>query len=416
MSLAIIDDVFHLEYLHPDRIVVLYQYGVPGVTGWLPAATHPAIARAGLRPVSRRRAFSGRVIASETGTHATVYVTKPRNESPINVQLTFNVLTHLHDTTGTDTGERARERGKTNWLHADAVQSDNGWVVDELSNLIRFFEPEAYSVAGLVASAISPHGQVGLVSISVAEIEIAADIEAREPHVLVRRFAPALARLCQSPEEREYPLSTSETSAEGSLALSGFYRNARYKVYEKTDRRIRIECLFRGRAFQGIPTTLAFGDDVEENQTFHHFFQILARRCLPIFEQLRQEAAEGMPSGFGPLHLISMIYGLIRRPEKADELFLLLVRQQRVRSRFDHAVIRRLRGAGLLIESGERGSYMLHPSYRSAADRLNRVDEGFWSAEQPINVLAAPHGDRYPWLCGIASRLGGQHHQYRFRG
>lgn len=173
------------------------------------------------------------------------------------------------------------------------------------------------------------------------------------------------------------------------MALSAYHRNARYKVYEKTDRRIRLECTFKKLAVQGTRTWLELADDAEESDTFPHVFQIFARRCLPIFEQLRQEAAEGMPSGFGPLRLISMIYGSMRRLDKAEQLLSLLVRQQRVRSRFDHAVIRRLREAGLLIGSGERGSYMLHPSYRSAAGGLSRVDKEFWATEQPVNIQAA---------------------------
>ena len=378
MVLPIIEDELHIGSLYPDRIKVNYRYALVGANGLLPSASNPIISGAGLRPVSGKKALSARLSLPDLDISGSAYITRPKGNAPLNVYVEFNPLSRLHRLNAPHLEETPRTAA-TNWLPANEVRDDNEWVVTSASELIVYFEVQANQLAQEIASAIqnrSFRATVELVGVSVRVIEVSVDISASDPYAYVRKFHPAFRRHFRQTAEHSYRADCIAATDAGSLMLSAFGSDGRFKVYERTDSRIRLECGF-DKMPTGISAGITLSEDADDRQTFSELFSALARQALPMFETLRREAVEGLPDGYGPLDFVAVIFAAIKRPAVARELLHHLVRHQRVNTRFDHAVVHRLIKEGLL-QSDQRGSAVVSQSYRRAAAELDRMDRRFW--------------------------------------
>lgn len=145
-----------------------------------------------------------------------------------------------------------------------------------------------------------------------------------------------------------------------------------YKIYEKTNRRVRLECTMAISALSVRRGGRVFRDEDD----FRRMLAATSAQVAPEFNHiLRDERSEFDDHG-SPAELISLLNPILRRhhPAEVQRVYEALMRHGRLTlTELSGASLQRLVQAGVLHHSA-RGIYIIAPRYARALRAFSAVD------------------------------------------
>ena len=148
-----------------------------------------------------------------------------------------------------------------------------------------------------------------------------------------------------------------------ALMLHGYVnRHERYKLYTKTTRRIRLECVLHTEAFRRhrVSRSLADHDD-----SFVNLFEAIASICVVQFNSLTEDTSLAESTSLNAEDFLIELGRSCRDRDRARNIVQLLLHNGRITSDFGYRYLRPLIDNALIIRSA-RGVYVPSPQYRNA--------------------------------------------------
>jgi hypothetical protein len=359
------------SHLYPDHVVIIYRYVIPPCTSQTFAS---ALGTLGFRRDPRHHGMRGTFNLGENPVPATLVA---RRAGPtVGFTVHINVLSLLHRSETRDFGE---ERGLAdNWLHPEAVE-DSEPVWQLLYQQIIEHEMYIADLANEVAERIVTGGTAGIQHIRVNRIELCADFGTQNPHAVMRMLAPRFKERFNRVRFQRYgELRSASWSGElyhDCNYIRGFLSaGVSFKLYEKTDRRVRLEVEYTrdGLTRRGAPISLTDDMDGQEIAPLRNF---LIEQCLPQMNGMlaRAQSTEDHCSVY---HLVSRVAPIFTRSEPAEleRILRALTLHRRITSQtLPYRKLAQLRDAGVLV-STNRGVYGIAPEYIVAFRVLRFTD------------------------------------------
>ena len=397
--------------LYPDLIKVSCRYRLTTPIARWQFTT--LLRENGFRPINGGRQLRGPVEFSPLGKPLSIVVSPPGRDVHVTVTVDLDPLRFFHAVGrgprfGTavpdaavqrDFGDERSTDGKVNWLHPDDVGLDNGWLLDWCDEAMTGIFNQVYLFLDGLLSRLDGEPGLSLVGMGVRSIQVTADLSAADPGAVVRNHERPFRQMFCNVETNDYgeTAASYETRAGGTRMLHGFRAaGERYKIYNKTNRRFRLECVLDRRALRrlGIRGTLIDGPRGRAVTSFGDWFERCAGVVLPHLNALLAELHGTLTDQRAPMELQYDVAHYVRRRAVGLEILRCLVRDGGVPSRIDHRAVARLREAGVLRLTA-RGINAVGESYVAALEVL-RQDEDSWLAmfDQGANirVLRTPEG------------------------
>lgn len=371
MPLPDTNELIHPTDTYPDRIRLNYQYQLPPM-GLLQFRDH-LTQNFGFQRIQNTGQVRAHVECAFLDTGLSVRISRPNASAPMNVYVDLNVLSYLHAQREDYENERAIN-GTLNWLHPDEISRDNCDIWGVAAQMVMAVEQSLFQLADRIARSLNQNGHAGLDGITVSLIEVAVDFAAADPGGLVRMLRPEFARRFRHTVANNYGgTAQGYEEIEGDrYQIAGFAgRGERYKLYEKTNRRVRLECELDRRALRrhqiSRSITRGYASD------FSDLFVLVAESVVPNFRQVLNLAHTLDPPSRCGIDLVAAICNRVRTTDRASEFLAHLVRHGRVTSNLNRQLINRLHTNGVL-ERVSRGIYSVTPTYRAALEALRNVD------------------------------------------
>ncbi|UTW51465.1 hypothetical protein KFF05_16430 [bacterium SCSIO 12827] len=322
----------------------------------------------------------GRLTSQATADHVqSVRLTRPQPDAPICIYVKVNPLSYLHCLREDYEGECGRNDA-VNWLHPEDIEDDNNFVFEVATQMVWTIESVLSDFTNELAQALSPEGYSTPEGISVREMEIALDVSADDPHSLVQSLAPTVHRSFSRTLENHYGSSAQgyvERDREQLLVYGFAGPDERVKLYEKTNRRVRLECVFGVKAFKrhGISRSMRHDEGLELGS----IIEDVARVAFPHIDLIHSSSRNiPPPPGEPPEVFFANVCKRTRTPERAVDLCRNLIRHGRIRGGFDRGFISRLVADGILRRL-QHGVYVVTQTYERAVERLRLLDEEWQS-------------------------------------
>lgn len=352
--------------LYPDRITLCAQYACPENSGrgfW-------TTVRALHTPEIRRHRMFVRVSSDELGDFTDFRVHRGAPGAPIVLTADINPLAELHRRRTDYGNERAYDDRAQNWLHPDDVSASNSLVRSVLAEMLVTVERRGWHLANQIVSGLPrepdvPHWEATeLLNVSIAALELAVDVGCLHPGFTVERLAKNLTGMVPCAEDRVYP--NQATIVRGAIRdahmVSGHRRREeRYKIYDKTNERIRIEVRLTPKSARGLGVIFSLSD-----ANVCPLIDQAAAAVLPYIQRLLSSPAAASDQRHSPLQALATIGQSTRDRRKVEAVFLALSSIGRMTTTgFDRQLCERLSRSGLVART-ERGIYTVTPSYEDA--------------------------------------------------
>ncbi len=280
MPLPTFPSPMHLYSVYPDRITLNIRLNLRPDMQMFALRDH----RRDFRLSGNSNHLRGTIRSIAYGDEYRIAVTRPRRNQPYMVLLDIEPLRRLRDTSLDYRGEVCWA-GSENWLHPDQPHSNEGfwWYVDAVfadacNSVLAHFQ-ERYDLVN--------EGEVTLGDVTLARLEVCADFVADDPGRVIAALHDAFLRSFRHVEERRQANSLARVE-DDMLMLAGYARKQeRFKVYEKTNRRIRLEMqLESAAAIRRIIGPRGNISWAENTHPFPQLFQPFANYALGCFEQV----------------------------------------------------------------------------------------------------------------------------------
>lgn len=361
MALPSTQDIPVATSLYPDRVVIGYQYLLSQSA---PMASLLPILREhhGFEGVRRGFAARAKVPCDMLEEPIEVEASKTGPKGPLRFTAYLNPLREFHRHRTDYGGERGRAAAH-NWLHPDEIRESCAHVVAYAHEMIVVAERVLFEIADDIARRV--RGRAEFEGMYVKSVEVAYDLAADDPDAMTRRLGLRIQERFRHSVVRGYRQSAcGYQSLDGDVHMtSGYSREGElYKVYAKTNRRVRIECRVDPPAFR----VMGLRRDLGEHDEFPALFSALAEGVLPNFLEVL-EAAPGAPiESAGPLDFLTHLAHSIRSPAIMRDVIIALSASGRITRDFGlRGLGSRLHAAGILARVG-RGLYGIAPRYRQA--------------------------------------------------
>lgn len=381
MALPIPHTHLRAIHLYPDRVTINFQHAIYRGIG-APSFSH-ALRNEGYRRIRRGNLVEGRIAVH--GCSFPVRAIKPHLAAPASFYVDINPLDRLHGRRSDYDGEWPRDNSSTNWLHVADVRRDNRFVWNETDWLIRSTVDELAELVARISATMCAPVPPSPVDISVHAVEVMVDLAASDPGAAIDKLRPAFRQLFSAVQSSGYRSSAQgyETLTANSTMISGFrIAGERYKVYAKTNRRIRLECELPRR----VLVRLQIDRNIESaDYVFPQFFERCAAHVVAHFNALTQQASPGLESSRSPFDLVAKIGATIRDEDRLRDLLQILTANERLTTGFERGALRRLTQSGVL-ERTRRGNYSVTLQYRSALEALRDM-RARWS-QRPVRRRA----------------------------
>lgn len=368
MALPRLHDVVHASQLYPDRIRINYRYRLPVPVSYPDAVR--AMEAQDFHRIGRPLHFRGLYHSTRYDADVSAFISIPGDRAFLNIYVDINPLESIHRADGRDAAERSLD-GRSNWLPANRLRSDNRWVWDAANDLI--WEREA--IASELAEALIR--EFGMPSVgayqgaAVDRMEVTCDFAAAEPTIALAQARPAFQSVFLATRVNALPGASgvSERVEDDLLILHGDWRaGTTFRLYAKTHRRIRLECEIRGEGFRnlGIARGLSHYESDLEN-----FFGVVARRIVSAFNHVLRAIPSDVRADGSPLQLLIGMLTVIRDEEFIRTVIAQLAVNYRITSRLDGVRVRRLAQRGYLERVGH-GLYRVAAQWRDSLMQLSR--------------------------------------------
>lgn len=361
--------------VYPDRVQLRLQFEI----NTSPIHTYSYLReQCGLRQLARRACVHGTYDCPRLGAPIRLEVSQGRNGA-LWLNVSFNPLHIIHSERADYDGERGVACNR-NWLHADSVGEDNSGVWQRTHEMVNAIQGDLEVLVARIAGA-AQLGRYGFVGISVTRIEAVVDVAAADPGALVQHLGAVVRSQYRQHVERAYRQSAvGYRRLDGDvLMIEGYAREGmRFKVYPKTDRRVRLECQLSGTALRslGLPRSL----QEYEDEGFVAFFARVAETVLPEFREILAAASDAPVAQASPLELLAELGRAVRDPAILREVLNALVRNGRItRDLGRRGLGAHLKKAEILeqVPGQRQGLYRVASRFRGAMAVLSEVDSAW---------------------------------------
>jgi hypothetical protein len=278
MSLPNTSSIVEPHHVYPDRVLVSFSYRTTGIPTWNL-----------FRSILIGQGFTGsnRLLARnfyQEGFPNPIRVTAsfvPYRTPTAIFTAYLNALADIHDHAA-DYGDEVtraylephlRGQRELNWLHGEQV--DDGLpqrIISHLWERVMLLETQVLDVARSLVRGGPFAGTASLSAMKFSLVELCADLRTFDPHFCLRRIAPRFkARFNRVVGNRYGSSSAGYADLFADANMIRGYRTAGefYKAYEKTNRRIRLECTMSKAALSRRSGGRAFRDEM------------ISERCSP---------------------------------------------------------------------------------------------------------------------------------------
>ena len=368
--------------IYPDRVDVAFTYRTVGIASWVDFRS--VMGQAGFSRIPAKLGFRGTLCDEVFNSPTSVTASFNPHVPLMYFQVPFNPLSDFHAMRNDYTDEAGFRLPADNWLHPDEV-TDNicARLLHHLTERIQALETAIWNIDPLNNGNI----HLRLSAIRVSSLELCVDIGTCYPHFFLQRHASRFRERFSHVTALFYGSARSYTDLLRNSNLLRAFRVAgeEYKMYEKTTRRVRLECALNTSALDRLLPTRVIGQldpftigrrtrifDVDD------LFPILAAAVLPHFNAIILRTTNDIEECGSPLEFISRLNALVRwNVHTWEQVYEALIVNNRITSSsniLDGHTLRRLVDAGLL-ERSVRGIYVEAPRYRAALRVLRETDE-----------------------------------------
>lgn len=351
---------------YPDKVRAHIQYQLPEGTTF--SDVREFFDDRGFIQVSRKAVLRNTIEGNQSGFLFDVMLSYAQRVALLHVYIDLNALRYVHANVGTPENETSFNRD-TNWLPEDGIETCNRNIWRIADNLI--WEAES-TITPIVESLASERGgtTIGVYrGVSISRIEVAVDFATNDPLQAVHSLRPAFQQQIRQLRLGSYrPTTNSYEEQDGNaMMLHGYrYRGERYKVYTKTNRRIRLECEFQTEAFyrNGISRSLA-----DHGDSFEPLFEEAASHCIEVFNNLLDDLSPETVDANTALEFLMEVGRVCRDRCRSQSIIQLLIHNGRVTSDFGYRYLRPLLDHSLIVRS-VRGIYVPAPQWRNAVRQI----------------------------------------------
>jgi hypothetical protein len=386
MTLSSLDEHLTSSHLYPDLVRVIYRYNIPQCS---PQTFASVLGRQGFRAEPRCYGMRRNICFGESSIPTSIVARRARET--IGFTVPINVLSLLHREETRDFGEE-RSSEAENWLHPGAFE-DSEAIWQRLYQQIIEHETHMEELANEVAQGITPAGSATLQDMRVNSIELCADFGTLHPHAVMRAIAPRFKERFNRVRFQRYGELASarwygELYHDCNYIRGYLWAGVDFKLYEKTNRRVRLEVEYTGKALARrlAPVSLVDGREIGPLRDF------LACHCLPHMNDILARAQTATEDHRSVYQLLSCVAPLFRRSEELECLLRALALNSRITSQtLPYRRLAQLRRAGVLV-STSHGVYGIAPEYE-VAFRILRSADAFWQRRLARSAEAAEPGD-----------------------
>lgn len=361
MTLLSTNDIIRPAYIHPDRVAFQFCYASPtNVTAFQARTALKEIVANGRDLPGMALTFTMPIAGMSLPLR--VKFTKPNRTKPFFFKVYLSPLTLLRSPL---TLEPSKD-GQANFLAMGQVSSDNTFVAERIAELLVLIETALHELANRLAHAVRPDGYSVLLEWRLHAIELCADLRTPDPGRVVNRAYEGIRTHFKNTIKSAYQSATAYQGVEGdSLMAWGFaQRGERIKAYEKTTKRVRIECSLDKHALDKVLEGSETKRRLSAWDDFPHLVRELARHAAERFGHLRTFIAGDSEPGQSPSQLIEMASKGFDRAF-AESALLTLGRNGRLRRSFNPALVRAWTLRGILRRTCH-GHYTVHDNFRAA--------------------------------------------------
>lgn len=366
MALPIINASITPSQLYPDRIRVNYQYRIGerldrrGICNCL--------RERGFERISDQLHFRGSYTSEVYGSQISAFISIPAARPYLNVYVDINPLSSLHAQRDEYGGEVSLDN-RDNWLHPRYVGGDNRRIWDEANALILINEHVACDLAEEIARDLGRSTFHVFQGISVDRLELTCDFAHRRPVAAVSDLRAAFQSAFASIRANDLPdASLVSERLDGNVQiLHGDWRAGTcFRLYPKTNRRLRLECEVRNRGFRNlhIPRSLERHD-----YDFAQLFSVVSGVVAEPFNSILSACDLPSSSPRSGMDLATGVASSVRDQGFAMRVIEALATNGRVTSRMGGVRIRRLHERGYLHRV-RRGLYRISDEWRPALSEL----------------------------------------------
>lgn len=362
--------------LYPDAISVRLQYAVSFHTtrDELSLLLHDyGFRRArGIRGVAIRIPVLGQEI------HAALSRANPF--SPISVLLRLNSLKKLHAETERPIVETAYDNS-TNWLHHLQPNAGLQLVCRSASEMLRAANLRMMDILSSVSRSLGGDLHAPqLLRAKIDSAEVAVDFVPPDLDASFDALSAAVRRNFDHALSLDYGRTAS--SYTGSSAKATFvhaYRRTgeRYKVYLKTNRRIRLEAHLTNQALKNAKLRR----DILNLDLYETYLPI-ARYVAGPFNYVLDEATIADLSYASPVEFLSAVGMRFRSREAFQDVIRTLVRSGHLHTSINRAAVEKLVEDGILTRSSARGIRPLARRYHVARETLREAQRDFFNESE----------------------------------
>ncbi len=362
--------------LYPDAIRVRLQYAVSFHT--TPDEFTSLLQSHGFRRVRGVRGLSTRLSIHGQEIHIATYQS---NSSPhITAALRINGLKRLHSEAINPHTETARDNS-TNWLHHLQPNPGLRLVCDAASEMLRAADLRILEILGSISRSIgSDLHPPQLVRTKIDLAEVAVDFVPSDLDASFGALSAALTRHFHNAVSLDY--GSTASSYAGNSARATFvhaYRRVgeRYKVYLKTDRRIRLEAQITNNALKSA----RLRRDVVRHSLYETYLPI-AQYVADHFNTVLQDATIVDLSYASPIEFLSAVGMRFRSREAFRNVIRTLVQSGHLHTSMNRAAVEKLVEDGILTRGASRGIRPLARRYHMALETLRGVQQDFFNGSE----------------------------------
>lgn len=365
-----------------------------------------------------RHSRKGTVAIGGTSVTARFWITTHASpDTSLNFNADFNVLRLLRAERGVQDNEISYDNSD-NYLPAELLTIQNDLIAIRATAIIE-------ELTELIANAVNavPSGPLPLIAqgreeeytpeVFISAVEATVDIDGTNSTQIMEMMSTAFPRMFREPTTNRY--ATSANQYEGidrdARFVHGYkQRGLRYKVYEKTNQRVRLEIAADKNALTDMPLSrnLTTGCTSSENPNvagniyreqfllfFHNYVRQIITDANDLIVQMREPLHNNVPNLARALYLL---FGRIE-PEKSIAFLDRLLSNGRIQGTISRAHRDRLVKQGIINKTATKGVYVPTTRYQTLLEHLRQI-QVYSSQRIPFEIAVtgerpAPRMRRY---------------------
>lgn len=371
--------------LYADHIELHCRISCPGSVRLIDL--YPLLRPHGIQRNHQCSRLSGRISSNAVTCNFPIRIRRQTQSAPLDVYLNVNLLRLLHQTRRDYHGEVALD-GSTNWVHPENVEPDNFRIRMASGELLATAQHEAFTIIARAIRSRAPSFIPEIETSKIAKIEITVDLASSDPISELSAFAPTFRRLHGNGEADYGEVTFEGAEGNGRMLVSRPQPRGRFKIYAKTNRRIRLECRLDRNCIRRFVSQEPLNSLPSD---FSQFMHAAAAHVSPYFNALisgRSQLPDNSDASVAEL-ITDLTVGSRNRVTLLTIVSALLFNGQ-VATSVDRAAIGRLQRNRVLSATAQRGYRSVADRYSRALNALRSASEGFFLQRRRILLRRPP--------------------------